>query len=96
MDSLPPVSDAQRAAVDKVARLVVRFGFAVPAIFLLESLHPLTFVGSQGMLVLSPMVGSLVPAADWDELQKLFEDRRGLEVVIRRIEELDREARQKP
>ena len=48
------VSDAQRAAVERVARFVVRFGLAVPAILALESVRPLSFVGSQFMYLLSP------------------------------------------
>ena len=41
------VSEEAAAAVDRVARFVVRFGLTIPAILALESMRPLSFVGSQ-------------------------------------------------
>jgi len=70
------VTDPQAAAVDKVVRLITRFGLTVPAILSLESVRPLSFVGSQFMHVMSPAVGMLVPHGEWDELASLLEDRR--------------------
>jgi hypothetical protein len=78
-------------AVDRVARFVVRFGLAMPAILWLESMRPLTFVGSQFMHVLSPSVTAFLPINEWDALARLLEEREGLEVLITRIEALDRE-----
>jgi hypothetical protein len=83
----PPLTELQDQAVEKVARLTVRFGLTVPAILFLESMKPMSFVGSQAMLALSPFVNVLASRAEWDALQALLEDRRGIEVVIRRIEE---------
>jgi len=85
------VSSEQEAAVDKVCRFIVRFGMTVPAILALESVRPLSYVGSQFMHVLSPSVGAMLSVPEWDSLAHLLEDRRGLEVILRRIEELDRE-----
>lgn len=84
---------AQAAAVSKVARFVVRFGLTVPAILALESLRPLSFVGSQMMHLLSPSIGVFLPVTEWDELARLLEDRRGLEVLLRAIEREDHERR---
>ena len=90
--SLPPleVTDAQAAAVDRVARFVVRFHLTVPALLTLESLRPLSFVGSQFMHVLSPSITAFLTVDDWDELARLLEDRRGLDYVLERIEAIDR------
>ncbi len=85
------VSPEQEAAVDKVGRFIVRFGLTVPAILALESVRPLSYVGSQFMHVLSPSIGAFLTFPEWDSLAHLLEDRRGLEYVITRIEELDRE-----
>jgi hypothetical protein len=82
-----PLTELQDQAVERVARLAVRFGVTVPAILFLESMRPMSFVGSQAMLVLSPFVNVLASRAEWDALQTLLEDRRGIEVVIARIEE---------
>ena len=80
------VNEAQAAAVEKMVRLVVKWGLTVPAIIALESMQPLSFVGSQFMHLLSPVVGGLVPFVEWDEIAKLMEDRRGVEYVITAIE----------
>jgi hypothetical protein len=82
-----PLTELQDQAVERLARLTVRFGMTVPAILFLESMKPMSFVGSQAMLVFSPFVNILASRAEWDALQSLLEDRRGIEVVIRRIEE---------
>lgn len=91
--SRPPlqVTDAQAAAVDRVARFVVRFHLTTPAILALESLRPLSFTGSQFMHVLSPSVTAFLTTEDWDQLAFLLEDRRGLDYVMERIEALDAE-----
>jgi hypothetical protein len=81
-----PLTELQDRAVERVATLTVRFGLAAPAILILESVKPVSFVGSQAMLVLSPFVNVLASRAEWDALQTLLEDRRGIEVVIARIE----------
>ena len=87
-------SDAQRAAIDRLAHFVVRFGMTVPAIVMLESMRPLSYVGSQWMLVLSPAITSLFALPEWDALSELLEEREGVDVLLDRIEELDRELRQ--
>ncbi len=90
--SRPPleVTEAQAAAVDRVARFVVRFHLTVPALLTLESLRPLSFAGSQFMHVLSPSVTAFLSSDDWDQLALLLEDRRGLDVLLERIEAIDR------
>ena len=81
------VSDEQAAAVAKVAKLVTRFGMTVPAILLLESLRPLSYIGSQIMHVLSPTVVTLLNSVEWDHIARLLEDRRGLDYIIEQIED---------
>ena len=88
-----PLEDTedQEAAVDRVARFVVRFHLAVPAILALESLRPLSYTGSQFMHVLSPSITAFLSSEDWDQLAHLLEDRRGLDYLLERIETLDAE-----
>ncbi len=86
---LPSPTPTQRHAVDRLARFVVRMGLTVPAILALETMHPLSFIGSQLMHVLSPSIAVFLSPADWDALAHLLEDRGGLEVILRRIEQLD-------
>ena len=85
------VSPEAEAAVDRVARFVVRFGLTVPAILALESMRPLSFVGSQFMHVLSPSITAILSIQEWDAMAGLLEDRRGLDYLIERIENLNKE-----
>jgi hypothetical protein len=87
------VTPEQEAAVDRVGRFLVDFGLTVPAILTLESMRPLSFVGSQFMHVLSPSVTAFLSGPEWDALAHLLESRQGLEYVIQRIEQLSEEAR---
>ncbi len=84
-------SPEQVAAGDKVGRFIVRFGMTVPAILALEGMRPLSYVGSQFMHLLTPSIGAFLTVPEWDQFARLLEDRRGLEYVLRRIEELDGE-----
>ncbi|HHO50433.1 MAG TPA: hypothetical protein ENK18_06050 [Deltaproteobacteria bacterium] len=87
MRELTPEEDV---AITSIARFVVRFGLTVPAVLWLESVRPLSFIGSQGMLLLSPSIGAFLPVNQWDALASLLEEREGIEVLIQRIEEIDR------
>ena len=87
------VSEEQRAIVERVSRFIVRFRLTVPAILTLETLHPLSFVGSQFMYLLSPAVTTFLSKQEWDAMAGLLEQRSGLEYVLQVIEQLDHEAR---
>lgn len=75
--------------LDKIAHGVVRYGMTVPAIFLLESSKPLSFVGGQFLHFLSPMVHSVVNADEFDRLARLLERRDTMEELLVRIERED-------
>jgi len=72
--------------LDRISRAVVGRGMAVPAVFLLESSKPLSFVGSQFLHFLSPIVHTLFEAKELDRLALLLERRDTVEELIVRIE----------
>ena len=82
-------SEEERAAVEQVATFIVRSGLVVPAILAIEGMRPLSFVGSQMMHVLSPSVTAFLPSHSWDALARLLSDRKGIELLLCRIEALD-------
>lgn len=94
MQALPSPTPEQRAAVDRLARFVVRFGLTVPAILAIESMTPLAYSGSQLMHLLTPSIAVFLSPAEWEALAALLEHRRGPEVVLQRIEQLDRVLRE--
>lgn len=83
------VSAEQEAAVSRVARFIVRFGMTVPALLALETVRPLSYVGSQFMHLLSPSIGAFLSATEWNAMAALLENRKGLDYVLRVIEQAD-------
>jgi hypothetical protein len=95
---LPPgltSEEEDRKLIDAVAARVVRMGLAVPAIFFLESTKPLSYVGSQVLVFLEPFVKSVLTVASYDRFVALLEDRSNVEKLLRRIEDMDEEARER-
>ena len=65
----------------------------VPAIFFLESVKPLSFVGSQAMHSFEPFVHAFFPVRDYERFALMMERRENLEALLVRIEHRDDEAR---
>jgi hypothetical protein len=87
----PPRTPEDDVLLDRIAAGVVRFGMTVPAIFLLESSKPLSFVGGQFLHFLSPIVHSIFDARELDRVAVLLERRDTMEELIVRIERRDHE-----
>jgi phenylacetate-coenzyme A ligase PaaK-like adenylate-forming protein len=66
----------------------------VPAIFFLESVKPLSFVGSQALHFFEPMVNAFFQVRDYERFSLLMERRENLEVLLVKIEAKDEAARQ--
>jgi len=81
------------ALLDRIAQATVRWGMAVPAIFMLESSKPLSFVGSQFLHFLSPIAHSVLDARELDRVAVMLEQRGTMEELIRRIERAEEEGR---
>jgi phenylacetate-coenzyme A ligase PaaK-like adenylate-forming protein len=65
----------------------------VPAIFFLESVKPLSFVGSQALHFFEPMVNAFFQVRDYERFSLLMERRENLEVLLVKIEAKDEAAR---
>ena len=65
----------------------------VPAILFLESVKPLSFLGSQALLFFEPMVRAFFAVPDYDRVAALLERRESLEALLVRIEARDERAR---
>lgn len=82
--------------VDNLANWIIDHRLETPAIMFLESMKPLSFIGSQLWLMYGvPLLGIVVDEQQSSELGLLFEDRKNVEALICRIEELAREADKK-
>ncbi len=96
-----PTPEEQKL-MDRVARLIVRRGLTVPAIMFFETVRPLNWIGSQGMIFFEPFAEALNPVLhalfklkheDYIRFQRLMEKRSSVENILLTIEKFDAEAR---
>lgn len=62
---------------------------AAPALFLLESSKPLSFLASQGLVFLGPFVDAALDVPSYDAVVRMLEDRDNVERLLQRIEHLE-------
>lgn len=73
-----------------LARRIVEKRLTVPALLLLESIQPISFLSSQVLIFFSPLIETFFARADWyAALTEILEDRQELRRLIQEIEELD-------
>ena len=75
------------ASLDRLAKFIVDRGLESPAILFLQSSVPLSYIGSQVMIGLEPIVGPFFPRQDFERLSRIFERRDGIDRLTSRIEE---------
>ena len=81
------LTDDERALLDQVADGIARRRLTPAALFFLESMKPLGYVGSQMMIFLRPMISVIwSDPKRWDQLQRLLEKRGSIELLLRRLE----------
>ena len=81
------LSDDERAFLDKVADGLARRRLTTVALFFLESMKPLGFLGSQAMHFFRPIVSVVISSPDaYDRLTRILERRGSIELLLRRLE----------
>lgn len=83
--------ERKKELIEKLARKIVEMRLVVPAIFLLESAKPLTFLGSQMLVFLQPIVQSLFTIKEYDDIIMMLEERDNVERLILAIERFEGE-----
>ena len=83
---LGPLSEADRELLHQLAVAVARRGMVTPAVLFLESLRPLSYMGSQAMIFLKPFLSPLFSTARYDRLAEILERREGIEALVQAIE----------
>jgi len=77
--------------IDKISRFIVERKMAAAAIMFIESLKPLSFIGSQAMYFLAPFAELIFDSKEYQEFAVLLEKRENVDLVVKRIDELDTE-----
>jgi hypothetical protein len=71
---------------EKIAKDIVERRLGIPAIMFLESIKPLSFVGSQIMIMMNPFIQALFNIKSYWMFSVLFEKRENVECLIKKIE----------
>ncbi len=92
--ALPPptgLSPEERTRFRRaLARKIVEKRLTVPALLILESIQPISFLSSQVLIFFSPLIETFFSRADWYTLlTEILEDRRELRRLIQDIEEME-------
>ena len=82
----PDMAESDFGLLTDLARMVVRRRLSVPAIFFLETVKPLNYVGSQAMVFFAPFVQALFATPNYDRYAELLEQRSTLELLLQMIE----------
>jgi hypothetical protein len=67
---------------ERLTGIIARWGLAAPAIAFLEANKPLSFVGSQALLMLQPVVDMFIARELTTDLADLLADRERLERLV--------------
>ena len=78
--------EEERELIDTLARKILEKGLETPAVFFLEVSKPLSFVASQAMIFLGPLVQAVLPWKNYRKTAELFEKRENVERLIQAIE----------
>jgi hypothetical protein len=81
------LGDEDRSFLDQLADGIASRRLTSAALFFLESVKPLGFVGSQMLVFLRPIVAIIwTDPARWDRLTAILERRGSIELLLRRLE----------
>lgn len=72
--------------LERVATLIVARGMAAPAVVFLESLGPMSFLGSQALHFFTPIIDLAFNAGEVEQIARLLERRDTIERLIALIE----------
>ncbi len=71
----------------RIAHKIVERDLTVPAIIFLESIKPVSFLGSQMLVFANPIISLLVQSGDYYRFVRMIEDRENVEKLTVAIEE---------
>ncbi len=80
------------ALAQKVAAFVVRRQMTTPALLILETGRPFTFIGSQFLVFLTPFVSLIFSSAEYTQFVGFLEKRKSIDLLIETILDLENQA----
>lgn len=90
------IPEERREEIVRVlAKEIVERRMTAPAIFFLETVKPLSFIGSQAMIFLQPIIQAVFPFRSYNEFSVMMEDKSNVEALLCEMERLEAEDRER-
>ena len=81
-----PLTEEDLALLDRLAEKVVARRMAMPAILFLQSMRPLSGIGSQAMVFLAPFLTPLLNTETYNRIAEIMDRREGIMAMVGAIE----------
>jgi len=95
MDNSVTISQSDRQLISKLAHKIVRHGMAMPAIFFLEMVKYMSFIGSQLMVFFGPVITVFIQSKSNYKITHLLEERQNVEFLMLEIERIESDNKKK-
>ena len=89
------ISRSDRQLISNLAEKIVKHGMAVPAIFSLEMVKYMSFIGSQLMVFFGPVITVFIQSESYYKITHLLEERQNVEFLMLEIERIDSDNKNK-
>ena len=95
MDNGVTISRSDRQLISNLAEKIVKHGMAVPAVFSLEMVKYMSFIGSQLMVFFGPVITVFIQSESYYKITHLLEERQNVEFLMLEIERIDSDNKNK-
>ena len=95
MDNSAAISQSDSQLISNLAEKIVRHGMAVPAVFFLEMVKYMSFIGSQLMVFFGPVITVFIQSGSYYKITHLLEERQNVEFLMLEIERIEADNKKK-
>ena len=95
MDNSAAISQSDRQLISNLAEKIVKHGMAVPAIFFLEMVKYMSFIGSQLLVFFGPVITIFIQSKSYYQITHLLEERHNVEFLMLEIERIESDNKKK-
>ena len=95
MDNNITNEPSDRQLISNLANKIVQHGMAVPAIFFLEMVKYMSFIGSQLMVFFGPVITVFIQSESYYKITHLLEERQNVEFLMLEIERIESDNKKK-
>ena len=95
MENSVIINQSDRELISNLAKKIVRHGMAVPAIFFLEMIKYMSFIGSQLLVFFGPVITAFIQSESYYKITHLLEERKNVEFLMIEIERIESDNKKK-